>query len=269
MKIGKFQNKVVVVTGSGEGIGKNIARAFGKEGALVVVCGKDVEKGKYTTEEFKKEGIAVKRIAIDLGKKRAPQKMVQWVVKECGKIDILVNNARSGVRKLLIEETEESWEEGISVTLRAAFFTSQEAIRYMQKSGGGAIVNISSVAGEVVGHDSAVYHIAKAGMIQMTRYMAVHAGKFGVRVNCILPGFIIKDEYIKRFERADNEEFRETVKFLHPLGKTGGSDDVAKAVLFLSSSEASFITGQALHVDGGLTIQDQNNIVFRFKAMKR
>ena len=191
-----------------------------------------------------------------------PQQIIQQVVNNWGKIDILVNNARSGVRTTFFEETEESWEQTISVTLKAAFFTSQEAIRQMSRSGGGAIVNISSVAADFIGKDSPVYHIAKAGITQMTRYLAMHAGAYNIRVNCVAPGFIIQDEHMNRYSDESNMHYKKIAEFCHPVGHIGTSNDVADAVIFLCSPQSAFITGQSIVVDGGLTIQEQSNLVF-------
>lgn len=263
-KEGRFAGKVAAVTGSARGIGKNIARAFGRQGALVVICDIDEEKGRVTESELRQQGMSVEFLCVDLSQRGTPQAMIQKIVERWGRLDILVNNARSGRRTSLLEEDEDTWEEGISVTLRAAFFASQEAIRVMSQTGGGSIVNISSIVGLLTCHESPIYHIAKAGLLQMTRYLAAHAGIYGVRVNAVLPGFIVKDEYKARYERDDNQRYREIAEFCHPMGHVGGSDDVAKAVLFLCSPETSFISGQCLVVDGGLTLQEQSGLVFRF-----
>lgn len=263
----RFVNQVVIVTGSARGIGKNIARAFGREGATVVICDINQTQGKATETELRETGIAAEFIEIDLSETGAPQAMIQKVVQQFGRIDLLVNNARSGKRLSLLEETEESWELGMSVTLKAAFFASQEAILQMSETGGGSIVNIGSNLSFAIGKESPVYHIAKAGMLQMTRYLAVNAGGYNIRVNAVLPGLIVKDEHRERYNRDDNQRYREIAEFCHPLGNVGRSDEVAQTVLFLCSQEANFISGSCMVVDGGVSIQDQSTLLYRFDGM--
>lgn len=259
-----FLNKVAVISGGACGIGKNIALAFAREGAHVAICDINSDQGMLTVEEMKAEGASASFHYVDLGLRGAPAGMVKQVEQECGRLDVLVNNARAGQRKGLFEENEDSWEESIAVTLKAAFFASQEAIRAMSKSGGGNIINISSVASFVACPESPIYHIAKAGMLQMTRYLAAQSGGFGVRVNAISPGFIVRDEHKARYDRDDNRHYRDIAEFCHPVNHVGCSDDIANAVLFLCSPDASFITGQNITVDGGLTIQEQSSLLFRF-----
>ncbi|MGD2179767.1 SDR family NAD(P)-dependent oxidoreductase [Lusitaniella coriacea] len=260
----RFTNKVVTVTGSARGIGKNILRAFAREGASVIISDFNQELGYATEKEFQKEGLNARFLEIDLSQKGTPNAMIQKIIEMHGKIDILVNNARSGKRLGVLEETEETWDFGLSVTLKAAFFSAQEAIRSMSKTGGGAIVNISSIAGFSVCKESPSYHIAKAGMMQMTRYLAVNAGQYGVRVNAVLPGFIVQDEHQERYSRNDNQSYRDVVEFCHPLGNVGQSDDIARTVLFLCSPEATFISGECITVDGGVSVQDQSTLLYRF-----
>lgn len=260
---GRFVGKVVAVTGSARGIGKNIACAFGREGATVIICDINEQNGKATESELRQRGMSAEFVLVDLRQRGAPQAMVQQIARRWGRLDILVNNARAGRRTSILEEDEDTWEEGITL-LRAGFFASQEAIRVMSQTGGGSIINISSVAALLTCQESPIYHIAKAGMLQMTRYLAAHAGVYGVRVNAVLPGFIVKDEHRERYERNDNQRYREIAEFCHPMGHVGESDDVASAVLFLCSPEASFISGQTIVVDGGLTLQEQSGLVYRF-----
>ena len=260
----RFIDKVVIVTGAARGIGKSIARAFGCEGAHVVICDIDERKGRVTEAELRQQEMSAEFLFMDLSQRGAPQAMIQKIFQRWERLDILVNNARSGRRTSLLDEDEDTWEQGMSVTLRAAFFASQEAIRVMSQTEGGSIVNISSIAALLACDESPVYHIAKAGMIQMTRYLAVHAGHYGVRVNAVLPGFIVQDEHRARYERDNNWHYREIAAFIHPSGHVGKPDDVANAVLFLCLPAASFISGECLVVDGGATIQEQFGLVYRF-----
>ncbi|MCX5809903.1 MAG: SDR family NAD(P)-dependent oxidoreductase [Proteobacteria bacterium] len=264
MSIKRFVNKTIVVTGGARGIGRDIAFSFAREGGTVIVCDINEQDGVNRESEIQNQGMPVEFLRADLSQRSMPQEVIRQVVQKYGGLDILVNNARSGRRTSALEEDEDSWEEGISVTLRAAFFSSQEAIRFMSQKGGGNIVNICSIAANLTSNEAPIYHIAKAGMLQMTRYFAAHAGKSGIRVNAVLPGFIIQDEHMAGFKDDSNKRYREIAEFCHPLGHTGCSGDVSNAVLFLCSPEASFITGQNLIVDGGLMIQEQSTLIYRF-----
>lgn len=256
------------MTGSGQGIGKNIAAAFATEGARVVICGVDRTRGEKTHNEFIKKNYSASYYYVDLSQSGQAVKLITNVIKDLGRIDILVNNAKFYQRLTLWQESEKTWDQGMSVTLKAAFFASQEAAKRMRKDGG-VIINVSSVASLLAGHDSPVYHIAKAGMLSMTRYFASVLGRYKIRVNCVLPGFIVKDEYQKRFKSRANKTYRQLSNFAQPLKRTGKSDEVAAAVLFLASSESSFITGECLIIDGGMSIQDQSDVLFSYAKLKQ
>lgn len=265
----RFSGKVVLVTGARRGIGKNIARAFAREGAAAVVADIDEPSGRAARDELRAQGLTAEFVNVDLRKKGMAQGVVREVVEKLGRLDVLVNNARSGRRTDLFDESEETWEDTISVALRAAFFASQEAIRSMAKTGGGSIINIGSIAATMATHESPIYHIAKAGMVQMTRYLAAQGGAHGVRVNAVLPGFIVQDEHRARYEAADNQRYREIAEFCHPGGRVGSAEDVAQTVLFLCSPEASFISGQYLLVDGGATLREQFGLLYEFAESRR
>ena len=260
---GRFTGLVAGVTGSARGIGRNIARALGREGARVVLCDIDAQNGSAAESDLRQEGVAAEFLRVDLGQKGAPQAMIGEIVRRCGRIDILVNNARAKRRTTLFSEDEESWDAGMAVNLKAAFFASQEAMRLMSQSGGGNIVNISSIAATLACQESPAYHISKAGLVQMTRYLAAHAPA-GIRVNAVLPGFVVQDEHRARYEGDENLAYRRTVEFCHPMGRAGSSEDVANAVLFLCSPASSFISGQCLVVDGGLTLHEPSDLLLRF-----
>lgn len=259
----EFKDKVVLITGGARGLGRNLVKAFAQLKAHVVFSDILKNEGLDAEKQFQKEGLKVSCLEIDLSQKGQAQMMIQKVCDRFGKIDVLVNNARSGSRRAFLEEDETSWRETLSVTLDAAFFASQEGIRLMSKRGEGSIVNIGSVAAEYVCQESPSYHVAKAGLLQMTRYLAANAGKFGVRVNAVIPGFIVQDQHQERFQHQDNTKYRDLANSCHPIGHTGASSDVVSSVLFLSSENARFITGQTITVDGGLTIQDPFDLGYR------
>jgi NAD(P)-dependent dehydrogenase (short-subunit alcohol dehydrogenase family) len=268
MSASNLKDAVVVVTGGAQGIGKNIARAFAAAGARIVIDDIDSKSSRATKKEFLSSGWAVTMLKIDLRKGGAGRELIDAVAKKHGRIDVLINNARSRLRTTLQSETEASWHESMAVNLRAHFFAAQAALSFMAQQGAGAIVNIGSPAGTHSCHESPTYHIAKAGLIQMTRYLAAHCAT-GIRVNCVVPGLIVKDEHEQRYAKADNAGFRKTVEFAHPLGRPGSADDIAQAVRWLCSKEAKFITGQTLIVDGGLSIQEPYDLLASFDQMRQ
>lgn len=255
-----FEGRTVLLTGGATGIGRNIVRAFAMAGANVSFCDKDEVGGRAVVDQLAAEGMSVDYIYSDLALPGSPQQLVREAARKMRGLDVLVNNARSGARKGLMDESEQNWDETFSVTLRAAFFAAQEAVRVMADSGG-AIVNVSSIAGTLSCHESPSYHAAKAGMTHLTRYLAAHAGNRKIRVNCVVPAFVVKDEHWDRFVGADNDEYRQTALRAHPISSVGRSDDVADAVLFLASDKARFISGHSLVLDGGMSVQDQSDLL--------
>jgi NAD(P)-dependent dehydrogenase (short-subunit alcohol dehydrogenase family) len=263
--LASFDKKVVLITGAAQGIGKGIAELFGRRGATVAIADRQEEKTGQTVHELRDKGYDAHAILADLRELGMPQKMIREAASRFGGLDVLVNNARAGKRLGMLEEDEQTWDEGVMVNLRAVFFGSQEAVRVMRKKGGGSIINITSVLGFRAGLDySPNYHATKAAVIHLTRYMALNAGQYGVRVNCVAPGFVVKEEHRTRFKSDENKSYLEIAEFVHPIGTTGTSDDVAEAVMFLASDEAKFITGQQLVVDGGLTLEEQFSLISRW-----
>lgn len=252
-----FEKKIVLVTGGARGIGKNIARKFVSAGASVIIVDNDNIKGIKTQKELNINGQNVKYVNCDLREIDQIDEMMAGLFNKYGKIDILINNARAGVRTAPLKETEVNFQITLEVSLRAPLFLSQSFINYCTtKENADCILNISSVAALNVGGESISYHLAKAALENLTRYLAVHGGPFGIRVNAIRPGFIVQDEHVERYEHESNKKYRYIVKHSHPLKNYGTSDDVANAALFLCSGFAGFITGQVLTIDGGLMCQD-------------
>lgn len=249
----EFKNKTVVVTGAARGIGKNMALKFSQAGAEVVAI--DIQSFEAKDP--------IHTLNADLQKTGEADALIRTIISEFGGIDVLVNNARAGERTKALCETETNWDKTMEVGLKAPFFLSQALIRNAPNSG--AILNISSVSGGFISHESAAYHVSKAGLENMTRYLAVMGGEKGFRVNAIRPGFIVQDEHQERFHGKDNLKYRTKANQCHPMGEIGSSNDVAHAALFLCSPLAKFITGQVLTIDGGLTLQDPWDVVNHFK----
>jgi NAD(P)-dependent dehydrogenase (short-subunit alcohol dehydrogenase family) len=256
-----FSGKVVLVTGAARGIGNTIAGAFGKAGAKVAIADINHRNAKDAAEELQRAGINAEYFLVDLAQKGEPERLVAAVAQHFGRLDALINNARAGTRLNLNNDTEDNWELTLSVGLRAANFASRAALPFMQANGGGSIVNISSIAAQLVSLESGSYHATKAGLVQLTRYLAANAGPQNVCVNAVLPGFIVQTEHQTRFHADDNAEFKSRADSCHPLGRVGSSSDIAETVLFLCSDAARFITGQAIVVDGGFSLRDAWNIM--------
>ncbi len=265
----QFDGRICLVTGAARGIGRNIATRLADFGATVVIIDMNRDQGEATAQSIRdrKCGQAFHHTA-DIGRLGAPEQMIRELSQQFGGIDILVNNARGGTRTQPLEETEENWRQAFDVSLKAPFFASQALIRIARQDvRPRAIVNISSVVAESICGESAAYHLTKAAMENMTRYLAMYGGPYGVRVNAVRPGLVVQDEYRDRYDRWDNAAFRKTAEFCHPLNTVGRSDDIADAVVFLCSAQAAFITGQTLTVDGGLTLQDPYALVKRHEVI--
>jgi NAD(P)-dependent dehydrogenase (short-subunit alcohol dehydrogenase family) len=253
----ELNGQCALVTGAARGIGQNIAACLAAHGATVVVCDIDREGGERAASRIRDEGGHAHFVCHDISDPQDRQSLIQKVRKIAGRLDVLVNNAKSGRAVSFVEETEASWLQTMNVTLQGAFFLARQAAEAMRENGGGSIVNIGSLAGYLATHESPSYHAAKAALMHLTRYLAVAMAEMRVRVNCVCPGFIVQDEHHSRFSAAGNEEYRRLAQHIHPLGRVGSSDDVAHAVAFLASQKASFVNGHVLVLDGGSSVLEQ------------
>ncbi|MFN2201919.1 MAG: SDR family NAD(P)-dependent oxidoreductase [Caldilineaceae bacterium] len=248
-----LEGRVAIITGAAHGIGRATAERFSAEGARVAVADIDEVLGNKTVAEIEAAGGIARFVQTDVGVHEQVRHMVESIVEEWGRLDILVNNAYTSARGSVVDVEEADWDRAMDVNLKAIFLAAKYAFPHMQRAGGGAIVNTASVHGMMAWPNGATYDTAKAAVINLTRQMAIDGGPLGIRVNAVAPGWIISHK-----EHA-SEERLETAERLYPLRRPGQPVEVANAIHFLVSDEASFVTGHTLVVDGGLTSQLQDS----------
>jgi len=251
----RLEGKVAWVTGAARGIGFAIARAIGGEGAKLAV--NDLRTMEEAASKFREMGKPVLAMQGDVTKGQQVKEMAEKILGEFGRVDILVNNAGGGLNVpfSIVDMTEEDWDAVVNLNLKAAFLCCKAVIPPMRKQGKGAIVNIASLAGRsaatTVGPG---YTGAKAGVLGLTRHLAKTEGQYGIRVNAVSPGSIMTELLAGRFKNYPPEEQEKRLSST-PLRRFGKPEEVAAAVLFLASEEASFITGANLDVNGGRFMQ--------------
>ena len=255
----RFADKVVIVSGGGSfgqdmSNGRAASIKFAREGAKVVVVDRNPASAEETVNMIKQEGGEAFAIQADVTKEVDVKSMVEKTLSTHGRTDVLFNNVGEGWGTDIMNTSEEVWDRTFEVCLKSIFLVSKHVIPEMRKIGGGAIVNNSSAAAIV--HDSIwAYNSAKAGVIKLTKDMAYHYGRDNIRVNCVIPGPI--DSAAARLRRSGDEsaaaERHKMVQRAVPLGRSGTPEELANAVLFLASDDASYCNGACLVVDGGLT----------------
>ncbi|MEP7271250.1 MAG: SDR family oxidoreductase [Acidobacteriota bacterium] len=249
----RFQDKVVIVTGASSGIGKVSALAFAREGARVTIASRRVDEGLQTVSEIKAQGGEAFFIQTDVARTQDVQTMVRATIETYGRLDCAFNNAGISGDALILtaDHTEENWDSVMAVNLKGVWLCMKYQIPEMLKHGRGAIVNNSSIyglGGSTVGH--VPYTVSKHGVIGLTKTAAFEYAKLGIRVNAICPGFT-HSEMVDSALEALPREFETLLTNDVPMGRIGETQEIANAVLWLSSDEASFVTGQALAPDGG------------------
>lgn len=244
-----FEGKVVLITGAGRGIGREIAMAFGAQGALVAVNDITPINLDQTVEQISSSGGTVIDFVTDISKKMPVQAMVSQILDEWGRIDFLVNNAGVEPHAPLLDLDAWDWQRTIDVNLSGPFYTSQIVGRVMREQGGGVIINIASIAGRAHGlKDRSAYVASKMGLIGLTREAARELAAYNIRVNAVCPGVIETEMTAElRKNQAMVDKWLEDI----PQNRLGQPHDVAGLVMFLCSEEANYITGQAINVDGG------------------
>jgi len=248
---GRLLGKSVVITGAAKGIGRATAELFAAEGARIVAADVDAAGLKRLREDLESRGAEIAAVVGDVSEPEDAKSMMQAAVDRYGRLDVLVANA--GVIPLLtiVEARPEDWDEVMAVDGRGMFLTCKYAIEAMLKTGGGSIVCLSSISGVAGQKGQSTYGPAKFAASGLTKHLAVEWADRGIRVNAVAPG-TIKTERVRRLpDEPGGREYIEEIERMHPMGRLGEPEEVAQAIAFLASDQASFVTGAILPVDGG------------------
>lgn len=242
-----MKDKIAVVTGGGQGIGREIALGLARRGATVIIADWNLETAEAVSNEIRASGGSALAVEVDISDAAQVEAMVQRVLDAYGRIDILINNAAIGHAKPFLEISLEEWDRVLAINLTGQFLCAQAVARAMVERGGGRIVNVASISGQRGGTGRAAYGAAKAGVILLTRVMAVELAARGIAVNAISPGPTETDQVRQCHDDATRAAYYERL----PIRRYADPAEIAKAALFLASDEASFVSGHILNVDGG------------------
>ncbi len=250
-----FKGKVAAITGGGSGIGQACAREFVERNAAVAVVDRDAKAGQLTAGELRLKGGTAEYFQADVSVRAQVERLIPEIVSKLGGIDILVNNAGIQRYGTVTTISEEEWDEVLNVNLKSAFLMSKYALPEMIKRGGGAIVMTGSVQSVAAQRNSVHYVVSKHGVLGLTRSLALDHARENIRANCVLPGAI--DTPMLRWAASLDEHPErviDTCNRLHMRGSMGRPEEVARVIVFLASDFASFVTGSAVMVDGGLLV---------------
>jgi len=239
--------KIAVVTGAAQGIGRDIALALASDGADVAICDVNLEAAQRTAADIEAQGRKRLAVKTNVASSEDVNAMVGQVVEKFGRVDILVNNAGITRDGLILRMKDEDWDLVLSINLKGAFLCTRAALKHMTKQRAGTIINIASIVGAMGNAGQANYVASKAGLIGMTKTIAREYANRNITANAVAPGFIDT-----AMTQALSEDVRQELAKQIPLGRLGSSADVANAVRFLASPEAAYITGQVIHVNGGM-----------------
>lgn len=244
-----LEGKVALITGGASGIGRTTAEFYAREGARVLVSDVDQEGGKETAHRIESSGGQALFVEADVSNPSDCEDMVAAAVDQFGQLDIACNNAGiAGEENLIADYSIEGWQQLVSINLSGVFYCMKYEIQVMLESGGGSIVNISSILGKVGFAGAPAYVSSKHGVVGLTETAAVEYGKDNIRVNAVGPGFI-STPMISAME--ENEEAYQQLVNMHPIGRIGEPEEVAELIIWLSSDKASFVTGSYYPIDGG------------------
>lgn len=264
-----LEGLVAIVTGGAQGIGGATVRRLAEAGAKVVIADYDEESAQANAERVRAAGGAVSVLRTDISQTEQIEAMVAHAVTTWGRLDLLVNNAwrMKETDGSALTLTESAWDYAMNVMVKSHYWAARHAAPHMAKHGKGSIVNISSVHGLLMAERKLAYEGAKAAVIGITRQMACDLGPLGIRVNAICPGHIMTERMQTRWEK--NPSFFPFFEQQYPVRRVGRPEDIANGVAFLCSEQASFITGHTLVIDGGLTMQLQEDLSVRLAQFYR
>ena len=242
-----LKDKITLITGASRGIGAAIALELGKQGALVYGTSTTENGASDITKTFKAKNIKGEGLTLNVNDNNSIKSVIDTIQNQTGVIEILINNAGITKDTLLMRMQEKDWDDVIETNLKSVYKLSQVAIKGMMKKRYGRIINISSIVGHMGNAGQTNYAATKAGISGFTKSLAQEVGKRGITVNCVAPGFIDTD-----MTKALNEDQRESLLAHIPLSRLGHPTDIAHTVSFLASDNASYITGETIHVNGGM-----------------
>ena len=253
MDLFSLSGRVAVITGGNGGIGLGVARGLASAGATVVIAGRNVEKNEHALRELKQLGAEAMSVVVDVTSEASCKAMIGAAIERYGRLDILVNNAGINIRKRPEQYDLAEWRSVLETNLTSAFTCSHIVHPEMQRQGGGKIINIGSMMSIFGASFAVAYGASKGGLVQMTRGLAVAWAKDNIQVNAILPGWITTD--LSKEGRRTNPGLYETILARTPAGRWGSPDDHAGIAIFLASHASDFVTGTAIPLDGGYSVQ--------------
>jgi NAD(P)-dependent dehydrogenase (short-subunit alcohol dehydrogenase family) len=254
MAEGKLRGKVALITGAGSGIGEEIAALFAAEGARVVAADVDAAAAERVAQRIAAAGGAAVAVQVDVSRAAEVERVVESTVQRHGRIDVLCNNAGIGVAAVCHETSEADWDRTMAIDLKGVFLGCKYAIPHMLRQGAGVICNTSSVAGQVGVLHRAAYCAAKAGVLGLTKSIAIDYAEQGIRCNALLPG-TVDSPWIGKIQsqQPDPAGERRRMEARQPIGRMGTPAEIARAALYLCCGDAGYVTGSGLVIDGGLT----------------
>ncbi|MDH4161258.1 MAG: 3-oxoacyl-[acyl-carrier-protein] reductase [Nitrospirota bacterium] len=242
-----LSGKIALVTGAAQGIGRDIALGLAADGADVAICDVNLEAAQKTAADIEAKGRKSLALKANVAASAEVTGMIDQVVEKFGRIDVLVNNAGITRDGLILRMKDEDWDLVLSINLKGSFLCTKAALKHMTKQRSGTIINIASIVGAMGNAGQANYVASKAGLIGLTKTIAREYANRNVTANAVAPGFIDT-----AMTQALSEQVRQDLAKQIPLGRLGSSEDVANAVRFLASPAAAYITGQVIHVNGGM-----------------